>query len=122
MTSNDSSIDVAQCPLCGRANECQLCTVAAYKGPCWCAKVTIPEALLARIPAELRNKACVCRECVMEFHRAKEGGVAASRWTKPFFSHARAGLKFLPCEKTGFMKFPARTSCSRVSGWFMVLI
>lgn len=62
------------CPLCGGVNDCQLCTVAAHKGPCWCARVKIPEELLAQIPSELRNQACLCRNCVMEFHRAKESG------------------------------------------------
>lgn len=79
MTSNDASLDAAKCPLCGRPNECQLCTAAAYKGPCWCATVSIPEELLARVPPELRNKACICRACVMEFQRAKEGGVAGPK-------------------------------------------
>jgi hypothetical protein len=69
---NDSQ-NPACCPLCGKPNQCQLCTEAAYKGPCWCARVQIPEALLARVPAELRNKACICRECVMDFHRKNTG-------------------------------------------------
>jgi len=29
----------------------------------------MPEALLARVPAELRNKSCICRECVTTFHK-----------------------------------------------------
>ena len=45
------------CPLCDGPNDCQLCTVAAYKGPCWCAKVKIPDELIAQVPAESRNKA-----------------------------------------------------------------
>jgi hypothetical protein len=73
MAQLNPSIDPALCPLCGKANDCQLCTEAAYKGPCWCAKVQIPEALLARVPAEQRNKACICRGCVMEFHRTNAG-------------------------------------------------
>ena len=40
------------CPLCHQPNNCQLCTVAAYKGPCWCAKVEIPDALLAKVPPD----------------------------------------------------------------------
>ena len=62
-------MDAGRCPLCGRPNDCQLCTTAAFKGPCWCAKMEIPEALLARVPADLRNRACICRGCVMKFHR-----------------------------------------------------
>lgn len=61
--------DAARCPLCGKPNDCQLCTQAAYKGPCWCTKAKIPEELLARVPDEARNKACICRECVSAFHR-----------------------------------------------------
>jgi hypothetical protein len=56
-----------RCPLCGQPNDCQLCTTAAYKGPCWCEAADIPHELLARVPAELRNKACVCRACVNNF-------------------------------------------------------
>ncbi|HXI69004.1 MAG TPA: cysteine-rich CWC family protein [Verrucomicrobiae bacterium] len=70
------AFDAGQCPLCGQANACQLCTVAAYKGPCWCAKVKIPDELIAQVPADLRNKACICRACVMKFHRGKAVGAA----------------------------------------------
>jgi len=59
--------DPARCPLCGGPNNCQLCTSAAYKGPCWCAKVQIPEALIAQVPAVLRNRSCICERCVKAF-------------------------------------------------------
>jgi len=68
-------LDAGYCPLCGQPNDCQLCTVAVYKGPCWCATVKIPEELIARIPFELQNRACICPACVMKFHRNKEGSV-----------------------------------------------
>jgi len=60
-------VEADQCPLCSQPNRCQLCTTAAYKGPCWCATTNIPDELLARLPVELRNKACICRECVTAF-------------------------------------------------------
>jgi len=60
----------SQCPLCGAANECQLCSPAAHKGPCWCAKVEMPEVLLARVPENFRNRACICRHCVENFQTA----------------------------------------------------
>ena len=72
MNSPAVKAEAGQCPLCGQPNDCQLCTAAAYKGPCWCAKVEIPEALLAQVPPELRNQACLCRACVMKFHRASK--------------------------------------------------
>src|SRR5262245_47289909 len=67
-TSSPVDSDPARCPLCGGPNDCRLCTSAAYKGPCWCESVNIPPDLLACVPAEARNRACVCRDCVMTFH------------------------------------------------------
>jgi prepilin-type N-terminal cleavage/methylation domain-containing protein/prepilin-type processing-associated H-X9-DG protein len=61
--------DPNQCPLCGGPNACQLCSPAAYKGSCWCACVEIPGALLARVPENFRNRACICRDCVEKFQR-----------------------------------------------------
>ncbi|HEY1786613.1 MAG TPA: cysteine-rich CWC family protein [Verrucomicrobiae bacterium] len=66
-----NQFDSDRCPLCGNPNHCQLCAIDPHKGPCWCAKVEIPDALLARVPHDMRNKACICRDCVMEFHRSK---------------------------------------------------
>ena len=54
-----------RCPLCGTPNECQRCTSAAYKGPCWCEPLTIPDELLAQVPEASRNLACICRNCVV---------------------------------------------------------
>jgi len=56
------------CPLCGGPNDCQLCKTAVVKGPCWCACVEIPDALLTRVPESLRNRACICRSCVDKFN------------------------------------------------------
>jgi hypothetical protein len=33
--------------------------------------VEISDALLARVPADSLNKACICQDCVAEFHRTK---------------------------------------------------
>jgi hypothetical protein len=67
MTCDNHSSEAGRCPLCGQPNECQLCADTAYKGPCWCAKVEIPRALFARVPVELRNRACICRTCIESF-------------------------------------------------------
>ena len=61
-----------RCPLCGGANECQLCSPATYKGSCWCAALEMPEPLLARVPESLRNRACICRNCLEKFQRERE--------------------------------------------------
>ena len=55
----------AVCPLCGLANECQMAGTCSYKGPCWCESEEFSPALLARLPEEARNVACVCRRCVV---------------------------------------------------------
>jgi prepilin-type N-terminal cleavage/methylation domain-containing protein/prepilin-type processing-associated H-X9-DG protein len=59
----------SQCPLCGGANKCQLCSPAAHKGPCWCAHFEMPAELLARVPENFRNRACICRDCMEKFQR-----------------------------------------------------
>ena len=68
----------AQCPLCGGNNECLLCTAVAYKGQCWCAHMEIPGELLARVPENLRNRACICRTCVEKFHLNRNLSASAS--------------------------------------------
>jgi len=60
-------INPTLCPLCGGTNECQLCTQVAGKGLCWCFNVTLPEALLARVPENSRNRACLCHNCIVNF-------------------------------------------------------
>jgi hypothetical protein len=67
MTRNEQGWEAGRCPFCGQPNECQLCTAAAYKGPCWCAKVEMPPALLAQVPVESRNRACICHKCIESF-------------------------------------------------------
>jgi len=76
--SLDVSFDPSRCPLCGRANQCLLCSPVAYKGQCWCTQVEVPAELLARVPEHLRNRACICRACVDEF-RAEQAFAAPRR-------------------------------------------
>ena len=59
----------SRCPLCGGPNDCQLCTPGMHKGPCWCVKMEMSAALLARVPEEFRNRACICQNCVENFQR-----------------------------------------------------
>ncbi len=70
--SQPAFFDPSRCPLCGGANECQLSSPVAYKGQCWCASVEMPAELLARVPENLRNRACICRPCVEKFQRERE--------------------------------------------------
>ena len=58
----------AACPLCGSPNDCQLCQPVGQPAPCWCFQATLPAELLARVPENFRNRACICRACVEKFH------------------------------------------------------
>ena len=80
----------AACPLCGGANACQLAARVAGKNPCWCAHAEMPAGLLARVPEQLRNRACICQGCMEKFHletfstlphaaRRAPGGMAGGR-------------------------------------------
>lgn len=51
------------CPLCGGANECVPASTGRLDVECWCSKTAISAAALARVPAELINKACLCPRC-----------------------------------------------------------
>jgi len=69
MNLPSSLLNPAACPLCGNDNGCQLCSPATYQGPCWCARVEMPAALLARVPENLRDRACICRQCAESYQR-----------------------------------------------------
>jgi len=64
-------VDTTLCPLCGRPNECQMAATGLYKGTCWCVAETVPAALLAQVPLAGQRRACLCRDCIRAFHRAK---------------------------------------------------
>ncbi|MGA2247687.1 MAG: cysteine-rich CWC family protein [Verrucomicrobiota bacterium] len=64
-------LDPARCPLCGGANDCLLCSPAACQGRCWCMSEEMPAELMARVPAHLRNRACVCRSCLEKLRLEK---------------------------------------------------
>ncbi|MFD0671828.1 cysteine-rich CWC family protein [Cohnella sp. GCM10027633] len=57
----------ANCPLCGREGECGVASGKLIED-CWCAKASFPPGLLARVPAESRDRACICQACA-EKHR-----------------------------------------------------
>jgi len=59
------------CPLCGGPNDCLLCAPGVARGPCWCVGAGLPSELLARVPENLRNRACICQTCVKKFHLEK---------------------------------------------------
>jgi hypothetical protein len=54
----------ATCPLCQRPNRCD---ANSASGRCWCFNVQVPAALLAHLPDDQRNTACICYECIVQF-------------------------------------------------------
>jgi Cysteine-rich CWC len=55
------------CPLCGHVNQCAM-EIERESGikqteQCWCTAVKFDADLLARVPPEKRNLACICAAC-----------------------------------------------------------
>lgn len=53
----------AACPLCGGANGCAMAAPEGGAEECWCVSARIPAETLARIPAEDRDRRCICAGC-----------------------------------------------------------
>ena len=55
-----------KCPLCGHVNQCAMeieRETGVQQAPCWCTAVKFEADLLARVPPEKRNLACICAAC-----------------------------------------------------------
>ncbi|MBI5924245.1 MAG: cysteine-rich CWC family protein [Aquabacterium sp.] len=63
-----SSSDDHTCPLCGALNHCALTGAGHTPVECWCTEARIKPDALARIPAVLLNKACLCPHCANDSH------------------------------------------------------
>ncbi|MFK3797720.1 cysteine-rich CWC family protein [Pseudomonas sp. NPDC088444] len=61
MTSTDINPDT--CPVCGQSNRCTLADPRTVDRACWCFTETIDPAVLAALPEDVRNKACLCPRC-----------------------------------------------------------
>ncbi len=62
----NTSANPALCPLCGQGNLCAMEIEKATgekQPPCWCTHASFDADLLARIPPESRNQACICAAC-----------------------------------------------------------
>ncbi|EIK54059.1 hypothetical protein YO5_02982 [Stutzerimonas stutzeri TS44] len=55
-------VEPSRCPLCGQPNQCAECDPGVQQ-PCWCMSASIARDALERIPAPLRNQACLCPRC-----------------------------------------------------------
>ncbi len=72
-------VDPARCPLCGEPNACEL---AGGRTRCWCFETPVPAETLARVPAEARDLACVCRPCATGSTDEERRRRHALRWTR----------------------------------------
>ncbi|MBE6049007.1 MAG: hypothetical protein E7213_11535 [Clostridium sp.] len=54
------------CPICGKPNNCAFEKGKIHEG-CWCEKISVPKELMQKVPKEFIGKACICKDCVMEF-------------------------------------------------------
>jgi hypothetical protein len=61
MNTQSTNLDI--CPACGFSNRCTLADPRTADKPCWCFSVEIDPAVIASLPEELRNKACLCPKC-----------------------------------------------------------
>lgn len=76
--------DPSRCPLCHGPNACAMAAGATACATCWCAKVSIPATVLARVPVAAAGKACVCQACVERARDAvTNGGSDAAMSTFP---------------------------------------
>lgn len=68
-TLGNDKIDPGRCPLCGELNACFNAECESKDNNCWCndPNISFPEALLDKVPEEVRRKACICRKCVEDF-------------------------------------------------------
>lgn len=58
------------CPLCGAANQCAPARAGRFDVECWCTSTPVSTEALARVPAELVDKACLCPRCAAGVHAA----------------------------------------------------
>lgn len=71
MTNTSPAADPTRCPLCGSDNRCAMEIERATgeaQAACWCASQRFAPELLARLPAQARDKACICSHCLAAFN------------------------------------------------------
>lgn len=70
------TVDPTLCPLCGTYNLCgnlglmeSKVSDTAKPSSCWCMnlKIIFPAELLAQVPNEIKNTACICASCAKAF-------------------------------------------------------
>ncbi len=60
LISGRAPVDPSQCPIC---NEKNACGIEQGASTCWCMSTPISPDVLERVPADLREVACICERC-----------------------------------------------------------
>ncbi|MDN7142502.1 cysteine-rich CWC family protein [Pseudomonas sp. JQ170] len=71
--------DPQHCPACGASNRCSLADPRTAATACWCYGVSIDPKVLEALPAELRNKACLCPACAQVLEQLDAAKAARDR-------------------------------------------
>ncbi|MEP1447665.1 MAG: cysteine-rich CWC family protein [Paraglaciecola sp.] len=87
-TENSAAANL--CPLCGENNSCGQLLVdvnnATTDKACWCmdSAIAFPASLLSKLPEADKQKACICKTCVLRYQMYSDDLVsnAAARDTK----------------------------------------
>ena len=62
---NMKALPNSTCPLCGGANQCAPAASGTLDVECWCTTASISSEALAKVPADLIDKACLCPRCAL---------------------------------------------------------
>jgi hypothetical protein len=64
------NINPLNCPLCGNTNFCGNISKSGNAAECWCQapEIMFPQELIQQVPSALRDKACICKNCVEKFN------------------------------------------------------
>lgn len=61
-------VDSKICPLCGKSNSC----MAGTDEKCWCIDVKVAAELLELVSDDMKNKACICLNCITSFNKSPQ--------------------------------------------------
>lgn len=67
-TDNSDNTDTSLCPLCGGDNACARAADPSAQN-CWCSNINFPTAIFEQLPAEEKNRRCICASCVEKARR-----------------------------------------------------
>jgi hypothetical protein len=65
------SLSPRHCPRCGQPNQCAQAGASTPVAHCWCFDLSIAPAQLDNLPAEARERICLCPRCARELPPAQ---------------------------------------------------